>query len=101
MKRTPASAGQETLATEVRLAAGADVELPADLVAFQRVGGLGADVQQSGRRRLHAEAEFHRLDDGLQPVVGGASRKVRAVQILEEVELTAFGGKRQVVAGDV
>ncbi len=50
---------------------------------------------------LHAEAELHRGDDGLEGFILGAERGMLAVHRLDEVELAALERGGQVIAGDI
>ena len=73
--------------------------LGSDSVKFPRRLGLASQVQQRGHLRLHPEREFERFDSTLQPLVSVVPLQMRAVHLLNQVQLTplALGPDRGIV----
>ena len=65
------------------------------------MGGFVTDVEDLRGGGLHAEAEFHGLDDAIEALVLRARGKVTLVHRLDEIELTALGLQRKMIARDV
>ena len=64
-------------------------------------GRLAAEVERVGRLELHAEGHLERGDARFELVVGAARLEVLLVEPLQQVELLALRGPRQVAVGDV
>ena len=79
------AACDQTLASEIRCAAGAHGFLETDLITFECFFGFSTDIQKFGRDGLHAEAHFHGLNDRLELGVVGTTLAMFAVHGLHQV----------------
>ena len=87
MNRTPASA--KRLASRHCLPK-SSVGFCADSIQVQRGLGFALDVDKLRHFRLHPKGELERLDDALDLPVGVEPVQVRAVHLLDQVELAAL-----------